>query len=121
MTKTALFISLLLLSASACTITPTETEPNDTDNQNEPDPTCNPTEPEPTYQTCPEVSACDSVAADCALQYTHDCGGVARGRFSCGELEGYFFTDGTEVLCDGPICPDTFAYVEQHCSALAAE
>jgi hypothetical protein len=123
MTKNILITLFLTLTASACTITPTEandqsTDPNDqTTDPNDPS-NCEPTDPI-TQPSCPEVSACDDVAADCTLQYTHDCGSVARGRFTCGELHGYFFTDGTEVLCDGFLCPDEFAYVEQHCSALA--
>lgn len=119
MTKTTLIISLLLLSVSACTITPTETEtePNDTDNQTEP---CNQPEPEPTYQTCPEVSVCDSVASDCDTIYLELCGGTWRGAFTCGDVAGYFFSDGSTFIFDGSVSDSSVSNASRdYCGSLS--
>lgn len=117
----ALKILLLTLSISACSIEPTN--PNEPNNQNEPcepnctetpnDPNCQPTEPN--YQTCPEVSACDGVEADCYADSPSTCAGVAYGSFACGELFGLHFSDGTVFLCEDASCAFATAKADQYC------
>jgi hypothetical protein len=124
-TLSILSILLLTLSLPACSYRYCETTDQNTEASNEPcendASTDQPTHH--TYQTCPEVSACDGVEADCSLKWVSICGEVAKGEFYCGNVRGSIFSNGAEFPCDDGgtgKCACSIVDAADYCASLEA-
>jgi hypothetical protein len=77
-----------------------------------------------TGSRCDFIPECKNVPDNCTAVLSSSCGSCKQGAFECGNMSGWYFSDGTSFACtataSGLDCVDALANETKHCNSCLA-